>query len=84
MNHRNANDGNPDADQFEDRLVDTHEAARILGLSYRTLVNSRVYGGPSAIRFVKLNRSVRYSLRDLYMHIRSNTVTSTTDHYRAA
>lgn len=76
----------PDAlldEPVEDRLVDTHEAARILGLKYHTVVQSRIYGGSGACPYIKLNRTVRYSLRELHRHLRRNVATSTSDYANA-
>lgn len=60
-----------------DRLVDTEEAARLLGLKPNTLNKARVYGGANAIRFVKLGRSVKYSTREIARHVALNTFAST-------
>ena len=67
----------------EDRLVDTHEAARLLGLKYNTMVKARIYGGGGACRYVKLGRAVRYSVRDLMQHIHANATRSTSEHWAA-
>lgn len=47
----------------DERLLDTSEAARLLGLSPATLCKRRVSGNSPL--FVKLGRSVRYRRRDL-------------------
>lgn len=69
-------------DEGEDRLIDTHEAAKRLGVGYRTLMNARIYGGPAAIPWVTIGRSVRYSTREIDRYIRANTRTSTCDYWR--
>lgn len=68
-----------DLDEAPDRLINTVEAARLLGLSVNTLCKRRVYGGPQAIPFVKLGRLVKYSTRELARHVAMNTVTSTSE-----
>lgn len=64
-------------DESVDRLIDTEEAARILGVSVNTLCKARVYGGANALPFVKLGRLVRYKMRTIERHVAANTVTST-------
>lgn len=64
-------------DDAADRLIDTEEAARILGVSMNTLCKARVYGGANALPFVKLGRRVRYSMRAIERHVAANTFTST-------
>lgn len=59
-----------------DRLINEHEAARLLGYTVRALQNWRVRGGGPA--FIKVSsRSVRYCRRDLIAwiekHRRFNT-----------
>lgn len=70
------------ADQAEDRLVDTHEAARRLGVGYRTLMNARIYGGPAAIPWITIGKSVRYSSREIDRFIRENRRNSTCEYGR--
>ncbi len=65
----------------EDRLVDTHEAARLLGLKEGTLRKQRVYGG--GCHFHKLSRTVRYSIRDIERYKAVNRVASTSEHWAA-
>ncbi len=65
----------------EDLLVDTHEAARLFGLKEGTLRKQRVYGG--GCPFHKLNRSVRYSMRDIVRHKAMNRVANTSEHWAA-
>lgn len=67
------------ADAPLDRLIDTEEAARILGVSVNTLCKARVYGGANAVPFVKLGRLVRYSTRTIANHVAANTFASTSD-----
>lgn len=61
---------------YLDRLINEHEAARLLGYTVRALQNWRVRGGGPA--FIKVSsRSVRYCRRDLIAwiekHRRFNT-----------
>ena len=70
------------AGQFdEDRLVNTNEAARMLGQQPGTLRKQRVYGG--GCHFLKIGRSVRYSVRDLNLFKAMNRVASTSEHWSA-
>lgn len=65
-----------------DRLFDQHEAARILGVSARTLERHRLTGaGP---RFSRVGRLVRYRQCDLAAYIEQNLHTSTSDGSLAA
>lgn len=64
-----------DTDEL-DRLINEHEAARLLGYTVRALQNWRVRGGGPA--FIKVSaRSIRYRRRDLIdwieKHRRFNT-----------
>lgn len=69
-------------DRFDDDLlVDTHVAARLLGMKEGTLRKQRVYGG--GCHFHKLNRAVRYSMRDIAQHKAMNRVASTSEHHAA-
>ena len=63
-----------------DRLIDTHEAAKRLGVAYRTLMNARIYGGAAAVPWVRIGRSIRYSTREIDRYIRANTRTSTSEY----
>ncbi len=65
-----------------DRLIDTHEAAKRLGVGYRTLMNARIYGGPANIPWVRIGRSIRYSTHEIERYIRANTRTSTSEYWR--
>lgn len=60
-----------------DRLIDTHEAARLMGLEYNTVVKARSYGGAGACPWIRLGRSVRYRLSDIHRHIAANVHTNT-------
>lgn len=71
----------PAENHDEDLLVDTHEAARLLGMKEGTLRKQRVYGG--GCHFHKLNRAVRYSMRDIAQHKAMNRVASTSEHHAA-
>ena len=67
---------NPQTDQPQ-RLLRTQEAARFLGLSYRTLEKHRCYGtGPT---FLKLGGRVVYKLEELKSWADRGTRTSTND-----
>jgi hypothetical protein len=61
-----------------DRLLDTREAARQLGLSPSYLAKRRLMGGPDSPVFIKLGKSVRYSQKDLdaYLDARRRRSTS--------
>jgi hypothetical protein len=61
-----------------DRLLDTREAARQLGLSPSYLAKRRLTGGPDSLVFIKLGKSVRYSQKDLdaYLDARRRRSTS--------
>jgi predicted DNA-binding transcriptional regulator AlpA len=60
-----------------DRLLDQRDAAKVLGVSVRTLERYRVTGmGP---RFCRLGRLVRYRECDLEDWVRSSLRTSTSD-----
>ncbi|PCG15747.1 helix-turn-helix transcriptional regulator [Sphingomonas adhaesiva] len=65
-----------------DHLVDTFEAARLLGTTPAMMRQLRCYGGGPC--YIKLGRSVRYSIRDIEMHKAKNRVASTSEHWRAA
>jgi predicted DNA-binding transcriptional regulator AlpA len=59
------------------RYLRTPEAARIVGLSIRTLEKHRIYGtGP---RYFKLGGRVVYRLEDLQAWVESAAKTSTSD-----
>ena len=64
----------------EEKMVDTDETARLLGLATNTVEKMRVTGtGP---RFVKLGRAVRYRLTDIEAYIAERVVESTSDQGR--
>ena len=59
------------------RYLRTPEAARIVGLSIRTLEKHRIYGtGP---RYLKLGGRVVYKLEDLQTWVESGAKASTSD-----
>ncbi len=58
-------------------LIDEHEAARILGLSVKTLRRWRWAGKPP--RFLKIGAAVRYDPTELAAFIEAARRTSTTD-----
>jgi hypothetical protein len=61
-----------------DRLLDTREAARQLGLSPSYLAKRRLTGGPDSPIFIKLGKLVRYAQRDIdaYLDARRRRSTS--------
>jgi len=59
-------------------LLSQRDAARLLGLSTRTLERWRV-SGEVALRFVKLGNSVRYRLEDIERCVASRLVSSTSE-----
>ena len=61
----------------DDLLLDQRQAARILGLSVRTLERHRIAGtGP---RFARLGRLVRYRRKDLDRWVEGNLRNSTSE-----
>lgn len=62
-----------------DELIDTAEAARILGVSPKTLESQRVRPGGVSPPFVKLGRLVRYRQSDIQALIDAGRRTSTSD-----
>lgn len=61
------------------QLLTTQAAARLVGLSPRTLETFRVRGGGPA--FVKLGGAVRYEPKALQDWIDANRAASTSDHH---
>lgn len=53
-------------------LVNETEAARLLGISVKTLQNQRYYG--KGLDFVKLGRMIRYKLADIEAYVAQHTV----------
>ncbi|QGM99649.1 helix-turn-helix transcriptional regulator [Methylocystis parvus] len=68
--------GRADVQQAE-RLVDEAGAAEILQISARTLQAWRMKGGGP--RYVRVGRSVRYSINDLNSWIEARKASSTSD-----
>lgn len=63
-----------------DRAVDTKEAARILGISHRTLENFRLRGGgPAYVRVGAGGKLVRYRLSALSAWMDAHTASSTSE-----
>ena len=62
-----------------DAAVNETEASRILDVPVATLRTQRVRGGPNAIPFVKLGKSVRYIRRVCFEHLRARSRRSTSD-----
>jgi predicted DNA-binding transcriptional regulator AlpA len=67
----------PDLDPALPRYLTTPEAARLIGLSGRTLEKHRTYGtGP---RYAKLGGRVVYAIADLHAWVGRGERTSTSD-----
>ena len=60
------------------KLLTTKQAADLLGLSPRTLEKNRVLGC-SGLPFIRLGRTIRYSVADLEAHIAACRRRSTSD-----
>ncbi len=77
----NSNTGGAAGNSFgatpSEGLIDEHEAARILGLSVKTLRRWRWAGKPP--NFVKIGSAVRYELAELRTLIDAGRRTSTSD-----
>lgn len=65
-----------------ERLIDTKEAAAMLGISHVTLRKARIYRSPNSIKYVKLGSRVKYSTREIARHIRLNTLSNTAERPR--
>lgn len=61
-----------------DRLLDTREAARQLGLSPSYLAKRRITGGADSLVFIKFGKVVRYAQKDIdaYLDARRRRSTS--------
>jgi len=55
-----------------DCLIDTRDVSQLLGISYKSLANSRNTGTGIDIPFIKLGRLVRYRLSDVENYINQN------------
>jgi predicted DNA-binding transcriptional regulator AlpA len=62
-----------------DRLLDTREAARQLGLSPSYLAKRRITGGADSPVFIKLGKLVRYAQRDIDAYLDSRRRRSTSE-----
>lgn len=71
-----------DTNDAPDRLIDTREAAAMLGIADNTLRKARIYKTPNSVRYVKLGSRVRYSTREIARHIRANTISNTAERVR--
>ena len=60
-------------------LVNEHEAARLLGVSVRSLQKGRCTGTGITVPFVKLSRRVAYRPEDLTAYVAANVRQSTSD-----
>ena len=56
-----------------ENLRNTKESANYLGISPRSLANSRSTGVGIVIPYIKIGGSVRYNLKDLDAYIEENT-----------
>lgn len=61
----------------QDRLINEHKAAEILGLEIATLRRWRWSG--SSLPFIRLDRAIRYSPADLHAFIDAGRRRSTSD-----
>lgn len=62
-----------------DRLLDTQEAARQLGLSPSYLAKRRITGGADSPVFIKLGKLVRYAQKDIDAYLDSRRRRSTSE-----
>jgi|TARA_B110000263_G_C15253125_1_gene485111 predicted DNA-binding transcriptional regulator AlpA len=60
-----------------DRLLDTKQASKFLGLNEKSLANSRYTGTGISVPYIKLGKIVRYRLSDLEAYLDSNTFNHT-------
>ena len=71
----------PDHTQDLDALLTTKQAAKLLGLSYRTLEEWRYRGTPEpGLSFVKYGKAVRYRRGDVLTFRDARMRSSTSDH----
>lgn len=56
-----------------DRLIDENDAAAFLGMTVASLRSRRVRGGSGCIPYIKLGKTVRYSMNALERHLTENT-----------
>lgn len=59
-------------DKTTDRLLDTQAVSQILGVSCKSLANSRNTGIGIQIPFIKVGRLVRYQLSDVEEYINNH------------
>ena len=62
-----------------DRLINTAEAAQLLGISPKTLESQRVRPGGISPPYIKLGRLIRYRHSDIQALIAAGQRTSTSD-----
>lgn len=60
---------------FNYKLLNTNQAAKLLNCTRRKLEADRIKGG--GIRYIKIGKCVRYDLRDIESYLQANTVNST-------
>lgn len=60
---------------FNYKLLNTNQTAKLLNCTKRKLESDRIKGG--GIRYIKIGKCVRYDLRDIENYIQANTVRST-------
>ena len=60
-----------------ERLLNTKEVSEILGITVKSLANSRYTGIGIQVPYVKMGKSVRYKESDLKKYIEDNTFNHT-------
>ena len=66
-----------------ERLLNTKQASKMLGVDSKSLANSRYSGLGIAIPFVKMGRLVRYKQSDIEKFIEKNTFQHTSETNKA-
>jgi predicted DNA-binding transcriptional regulator AlpA len=56
-----------------ERLINTKQASEILGVTVKSLANSRYTGVGIQVPYIKMGKSVRYKESDLEKYIEDNT-----------
>ena len=59
------------------RLLNTKQASEILGITVKSLANSRYTGVGIQVPYIKMGKSVRYKESDLEKYIEDNTFNHT-------
>ena len=60
-----------------EKLLNTEQASKVLGMKSKSLANSRYTGTGVQIPFIKLGNLVRYKVSDLQRYLENNTFTHT-------